>query len=56
MNGTNLWNDEQSSIRICEWASEDFIEGNLLELKYIIKDGDKPWTEVSSIEWKFHGI
>ena len=25
-------------------------------MKNNIKDGDKPWTAVSSIEQKFHGI
>ena len=41
---------------IYEWVSEGVKEGNLLEFTYNIKCGDKPWTEVSSIERKCDGI
>ena len=36
---------------IFEWSSEVSKEGPLLYLKYNIKDGDKPWSAVSSFEW-----
>ena len=38
---------------IYEWVSKGVKEEPLLELKYMIKVGNKPWTEVSSIEWKY---
>ena len=49
MIGTHVGNDEYSPFNIPSWAYEIFKEGPILELKYIIKDDDKPWTIVSSI-------
>ena len=52
MFGTNVCNDEYSSISISEWSSQYVKERNLLELKDTIKVGDKKWTAVSSNEKK----